>query len=203
MTELTERVLATMNELLKEDAEPERSDLDRVASRLGAKLHWGATRWAFVFTKHKVVYKFPRWSEIETDYCELELENYELGKKYRIERCLLPIEKVGETDAGIPIYLQPMYTSSQDGLSYDRMKQWEHKMQKTTNRTMIRKIQHGCFSSPQRFWMERATQIYGKAFMRSFEKWSHEGRVNDLHSGNVGWLGRQPIIIDYAGYHGD
>ena len=203
MEELTRRVLTAMNDHLScDDREPSYSELERIACDLGAELHNGASRWAFVFKKHNLVYKFPRWSEVEEDYCELEMRNYELGKKYRIERCLLPISLVGRTESGIPIYLQPMYTSSQDGMERNRRKQMERKMGKIYNAPIVRKICRGCYSSPHDTWVARATQIYGKAFMRSFQAWSKEGKVNDLHSGNVGYLGKQPIIIDYAGYHG-
>lgn len=202
MEELTRRVLTAMNKELGDNKLPTYSELERVAEEIGATLHNGASRWAFVFKKHGVVYKFPRWSEVEDDYCELEVRNYELGKKYHIEKCLLPITKVGETKSGIPIYLQPMYTTSHDGLERHRRKTWERKLGKSYNSPIVRKIRHGCYSSPHDFWVARATQIYGKAFMRSFQKWSKEGKVNDLHSGNVGYLGKQPIIIDYAGYHG-
>ena len=203
MDKLTAKVLSTMNEMLSVDNRcPEFDELDKIAQHLGANLCSGATRWAFVFPCYKVVFKFPKWDETDDDYCELELRNYNLGKKYGIERCLLPIEKVGETDSGIPVYVQPMYTTSHEDLPYGVRRRWERKLHGLHQAEIIRKIENGCHYCPTRLWVERATQIYGKAFMKSFQKWSKEGRVNDLHSSNIGYLRKQPIIIDYAGYHG-
>lgn len=199
--ELAFKVIGALDKYLGMDSSPCRSELKPIAERLGAKVHSGATRWAFVFEKHKVVVKFPKYDETSEDYCDIELTNYERAKEYRIERCLLPIEYVGETESGIPVYIQPMYTVSQDGLGYERQEKWEKKLGGLHRSPIVRKVKDGCRYSPPNLWVERAIQIYGKAFMRSFQEWSRRYDVNDLHSSNVGYLGKQPIIIDYAGYH--
>lgn len=200
MDKLTERVWSALDLLDKRS--PSCSELEHIANKLGCKLRSGATRWAFVFVKERIVYKFPRYGSVSTDYCALELANYNLGKKYRIEKCLLPIALVGELPCGLPIYTQPMYDRPHEALGWQDEEKLRERLGQLHNSPIVRKVQNGCYSCPQRLWIERAIQIYGKAFMRSFEKWSREGQVNDLHGGNVGWLGKQPIIIDYAGYHG-
>lgn len=201
--EMAVKVIKALNEYLAEgQSAPDSDDLHPIAERLGAKLRSGATRWAFVFEKHKVVVKFPKYDETDEDYCDLELSNYEHAKQYRVERCLLPIEWVGETVQGIPIYIQPMYSVSQDRLDYGVQQKWERKLRGLHRAPIVRKVKDGCCYSPPNLWVERAIQIYGKAFMKSFQEWSRQHNVNDLHSSNVGYLGKQPIIIDYAGYHG-
>lgn len=202
MDELTLKIIKELDRGLCGNSSPSYSQLEPIARKLGASLCNGASRWAFVFKARQIVYKFPRWESVDRDYCAIEVENYELGKQYGIERCLLPIAYVGETECGIPLYSQPMYTTSQEALDYNKSRYWEGKLHGLHNAPIVRKVQRGCYSSPQKLWFERAIQIYGKAFMRSFQKWSQEGHVNDLHSGNVGYLNKQPIIIDYAGYHG-
>lgn len=200
--ELAMRVIEALNDFSKSNSSPDSDDLRPIAESMGAKLQSGATRWAFVFEKHQTVIKFPKYDEIDEDYCELELENYNHAKEYRVEKCLLPIEYIGTTASGIPIYIQPMYTTSQDRLDYNLHKKWEKKCGCLHHSPVVRKVKDGCLYSPPNLWVERAIQIYGKAFMKSFQAWSRKHEVNDLHSGNVGYLGKQPIIIDYAGYHG-
>lgn len=182
--------------------EPCSSQLHPIAERLGAKLHSGATRWAFVFPKHQVVVKFPKYDETDEDYCQIEMENYHKAKGYGIEKCLLAIEYVDTTDGDIPVYIQPMYTTSLDRLDYNVQQKWRTKVEKLHRKPIVEKIENGCCYAPSRLWVERAIQIYGKRFMRSFQEWSRECQVNDLHSSNIGFLRKQPIIIDYAGYHG-
>lgn len=200
--ELAYKVIEALNKFSETVHNPDNDDLYPIAKRLGAKLSWGATRWAFIFEKHQTVVKFPKYDETDEDYCELELKNYNLAKEYRVEKCLLSIEYIGTTASGIPIYIQPMYTTSHGDLSYPLQKKWDMKCEKLRCSPVMRKIKDGCLYTPPNLWLVRATQIYGKAFMRSFQKWSHECKVNDLHSSNVGYLRKQPIIIDYAGYHG-
>ena len=49
-------------------------------------------------------------------------------------------------------------------------------------------------------WWNRAWQIYGKQFMRILEGFTNDHEIGDLHGNNVGYLGKFPIILDYAGY---
>lgn len=197
---LADKVLAELNHF--EDKCYYYSQLDTIARKLGAELYHGASRWAFVFKGQKAVFKFARYTSTDTDYCELEARNYNLAKKYGIERCLLPIEYVGTTDTEVAVYYQPMFDKAQGAMPYREQERIEQKLGGLHNAPVIRKIRRGCYDAPERLWLERATQIYGKRFMREFERWTHEAQVNDLHNGNVGYIGRQPIIIDYAGYHG-
>lgn len=199
--ELSERILTELEWL--DDIAPSYGSLEYIAKKLGAELHNGATRWAFVFKKHRIVFKFPRFNRTDLDYCEIELNNYNIAKEYRVERALLPLEFMGKTSCGLPIYCQPMYTKSYGDTHYKEIHILERKMGRLTRSSTIDKIQEGMYSSPSRIWTARATQIYGKAFMKSFEAWSHRCEVNDLHSGNIGWLGKMPIIIDYAGYRNE
>lgn len=197
---LARRVLDELEEL--DEYSPSYGSLERIAKKLGAELHNGASRWAFVFKEHRIVFKFPRFESTDCDYCEIELKNYNSAKEFRVERVLLPVEFVGETTCGLSVYYQPMYTKSQGDMRYEEIRNLERKMGQLPHSPIIRKIREGMYSAPERIWIARATQIYGKAFMKSFEAWSRKCQVNDLHSGNVGWLGKMPIIIDYAGYHG-
>lgn len=201
-TSLALQVIQLMNEMITNNDDPVSSnDLSPIAKKLGAKLAWGATRWAFVFERQGIVVKFPRYEETETDYCEIEYDHYLAAKNYGVERCLLPIQPAGTTESGIPVYVQPMYSFAQSAIPPVIARQWESKMKNLRKAPVMQKIERGCYEAPTGFWLKRATQIYGKAFMRSFEKWTHECAINDLHSSNVGYLGKQPIIIDYAGYY--
>ena len=174
-------------------------DFFEMGKKLKCEVSSGATRRVFIFPKLGVVIKFP---DDEHDYCKQEVAYYESAKEYRVEKILLPIEKVGVTKGGIPLYLQPIYKTTVDEMSYKNRDKVAKRFQKTQNFATVRAVSRGCYYSPNRDWLARAIQIYGKKFMRSFEAWTNAHRVNDLHSQNIGYIGNyRPVLIDYAGYN--
>ena len=169
-----------------------------MGEKLKCKISSGATRRVFIFPKLGVVIKFPDESY---DYCEQEVKFYESAKTYGVERLLLPIEKVGITKGGIPLYIQPIYRCTINEMDRDRQKGVAERFKKTRKDAIVRAVGRGCYYSPNRDWLARAIQLYGKKFMRSFEAWTNAHHVNDLHSQNIGYVGNfRPVLIDYAGY---
>jgi hypothetical protein len=172
---------------------------EEMAEELNCLTSNGATRRVFIFPKLGIVIKFP-YSEY--DYCKQEVDFYESAKEYGVEKLLLPIEKVGVTKGGIPLYIQPIYKYTVEEMEWDKKDKVRKRTRKTRNHKIIRKIARGCYYSPDSEWVTRATQLYGKKFMLSFENWTKAHRVNDLHDQNVGYIGNfRPVLIDYAGYN--
>jgi len=165
----------------------------------------GETRYAVIFKYNNFVLKIPRYEYCKEDYCQAEIRAYESAKKFRVERILLPIELYYTTTTGISIYKQPKYSfSTSDGeynLGYDG---YLNHRNIPTRCPIVRKITDECRDGDRisRRWMARVLQLYGKKFCRSFEAWTMENNVNDLHNSNTGWLDNKPIILDYAGYRG-
>lgn len=173
--------------------------LEEMAKELNCRTSSGATRRVFIFPKLGVVIKFPYDNH---NYCEQEVAFYESAKEYGVERILLPIEKVGVTEGGIPLYIQPIYKFTVDEMGWKMKDKVAERFQKTQNFATVRAVSQGCYYAPNRDWLARAIQLYGKKFMRSFEAWTNAHRVNDLHSQNVGYIGNfRPVLIDYAGYN--
>jgi hypothetical protein len=165
----------------------------------------GETRYAVIFKHENFVLKIPRYGYCKEDYCQAEIRAYESAKEFRVERILLPIELYYTTSTGISIYKQPKYSfSTSDGdynLGYN--KYLDHR-NIPNHKPIVRKITRECYDGRRisEQWMARVLQLYGKKFCRSFEAWTMENDVNDLHNSNTGWLNNKPIILDYAGYRG-
>ena len=165
----------------------------------------GETRYAVVFKHNNFVLKIPRYGYCNEDYCQAEIRAYESAKAYRVECILLPIELYYTTTTGISVYKQPKYSfSTSDGeynLGYNK---YLSRRNTPTHSPILTKIADECRDGYRisNLWMARVLQLYGKKFCRSFETWTIENNVNDLHNSNTGWLNNKPIILDYAGYRG-
>lgn len=177
--------------------------LYRFCRNLGLEMHHGASRCAVLFPKENKVIKIPRMDCNKVNYCDIEAHNYEVAKQYRVEKVLLPLEFLTETKAGCLFYVQPMYSYAQCEMKRDDHFTLERRLHGLQNKPIVDKVRRGCIDrSISRHWMARMVQLYGKKFARSFEAWTKECRVNDLHTSNIGWLNGRPIILDYAGFHG-
>lgn len=165
----------------------------------------GATRWCLHCDRWKdFVLKFPRYEETSIDYCEIEVNNYKKAVEYGIEKILLPIECIYETKNELKIYKQEKYTCALSDMKekdYERLKKRLHNLQR---QPITNKCLHSCldYCRINNVWLARIIQLYGKNFVKNFEQWTHCCKVNDLHTSNIGFKGKNPIILDYAGYFG-
>lgn len=180
-----------------------RFEFRRLCQDLDVRNACGASRLCAIFPDEGVVLKVPRMNDCTRDYCALEVKNYENAKVYRVENILLPTEFVCETAFGCKIYKQPMYSKAfcnVSGKDYEVLMKTLHGLESKKIVTEIHCSVYDCRLA--KVWTARVLQLYGKRFMRSFEKWTQFCEVNDLHDGNVGFLNGKPIILDYAGYFG-
>jgi len=165
----------------------------------------GETRYAVIFKHENFVLKIPRYGYCKEDYCQAEMRAYESAKKFRVERILLPIELYHTTSTGIAIYKQPKYSFSTSDGEYNRCYDtYLNHRNIPHHKLIVNKVTNECYDGRRisKRWMARVLQLYGKKFCRSFEAWTVENQVNDLHNSNTGWLDNKPIILDYAGYRG-
>lgn len=165
---------------------------------------YGATRYCVYDKSWDFVLKISKIGG-ECDYNKVEAENYEIAKRYRVERLLLPTTLCHTTANGMEIYRQPRYTISHwDALEDDYEVYLQRRYGQLMKHKRVRKICKGCYRghSISAYWMARVLQLYGKKFCKSFEAFTQECAINDLHEANLGWKDGRPIILDYAGYRG-
>lgn len=163
----------------------------------------GETRYCIFDPTWNIVLKIARFDNTEDDYNEIEYENYQVAKKMGIEKILLPIYCVETLKCGVKVYAQIRYSFSHSDIPNDRFRKMLKQTENVSKGKIFSRSYHNCFNRQKisSDWYKRAYQIYGKQFMRKFEKFTHERQINDLHTSNVGYLGKRPIILDFAGYH--
>ena len=164
----------------------------------------GETRYCIVSKDWDSVLKISRFDNVRDDYNAIEFANYENACKLGIEKIFLKMWKFGTLDCGLDIYAQVRYSFAHSNIDNKK----ERKMRKQTDKIrsckVFRKSHENAYDGYRisNEWYARAYQIYGKQFMRKFERFTRQHRIGDLHTSNVGYLGKMPIILDFAGYHG-
>lgn len=170
----------------------------------GVEMHNGETRYCIVGKDWDFVLKISRFDNVQDDYNAIEFTNYENACKLGLEKIFLKMWKFGTLDCGLDIYAQTRYSCAHSDLDYNKEKKMRKQTKKVRSCKIFNKSHEHVYDSYRvsNDWYARAYQIYGKRFMRKFEHFTHQKRIGDLHNSNVGYLGKMPIILDFAGYHG-
>lgn len=196
-------------ELIFNSVEPDDNEISNAIDEMPEYFQWacGETRYAIWHSSWDFVIKIPRYGYASEDYCQIEVDNYECAKKWRVEKICLPIEVYKSNIFGLTLYKQARYTNS-TGESYQRRIGYKKYLEKRNINKIVdtglpSRISDCCYGHRgiDSYWTARVLQLYGKKFCRSFEAWTMECRINDLHNQNTGWLNNKPILLDYAGYH--
>lgn len=164
----------------------------------------GETRYCIASKDWDFVLKISRFDNVRDDYNAIEFANYENACKLGIEKIFLKMWKFGTLDCGLDIYAQVRYSFAHSGIDHKKERKMRKQVQKICSCKIYRKSHEHAYDGYRisNAWYARAYQIYGKQFMRKFERFTRDKRIGDLHDSNVGYLGKMPIILDFAGYHG-
>lgn len=170
----------------------------------GVEMYNGETRYCIAGKDWDFVLKISRFDNVQDDYNAIEFTNYENACKLGLEKIFLKMWKFGTLDCGLDIYAQTRYSCAHSDLDYNKEKKMRKQTEKVRSCKIFRKSHEHVYDGYRisNNWYARAYQIYGKRFMRKFERFTRQKRIGDLHNSNVGYLGKMPIILDFAGYHG-
>jgi hypothetical protein len=162
----------------------------------------GATKGCFIFKNFVLKFNLEDGDSRRIDDCVgRELEIYNKAKEKGLEKILVPTYPFYTNCYGITFIKQQKISCSIDSQSGKKRKENVNKCKNVSNKA-IYKVRRGFYkrtcSNSQ--WLARAIQIYGKNFMKDFEQFTHEYQINDLHYGNIGYIGKLPVILDFSGY---
>lgn len=54
---------------------------------------------------------------------------------------------------------------------------------------------------PNHLWIAISARFFGLTLMGKLARFVQKNRINDLHNGNIGFIGDRPVLIDFCGYH--
>lgn len=180
------------------------SELREFCRSHNLELRSGETRYCLIGKDWDFVLKIPRFDNVQDDYNAIEFANYENACKLGIEKIFLKTWKFCTLDCGLDIYAQVRYSFAHSNIDHKKKQKMREQTDKVLRCKIFRKSYEHAYDGYRisNYWYARAYQIYGKQFMRKFEHFTRQNRIGDLHSSNVGYLGKMPIVLDFAGYHG-
>lgn len=196
-----EKIMGAVADL---DAHFDRDDLREIAQDNNWKVASGATKYCFILPHDDYVVKFckpaRKRNSLGMDECELEARAYESAKKFRVEKALLETRFIGENEHGLKFFVQPRVEMAHCEVSHKLLREFKKKTQ-TVNDKLIYKVSSSMYyDNTNTLWLKMLVLLYGKKFARSFEEWTKENRVNDLHDANIGYYKNKPVLLDYSGF---
>lgn len=131
------------------------------------------------------------------DYCATEVLAYRRAKSCHVERAFCKTVLVGFVKKH-PIYIQ------EKAVPYCNIHDYDDNFCYPTERSLkVRKSAEelgleDCWWNP--VWQTDAFEYYGKKQYQRLIKFIDDYCIEDLHSGNIGYIGSRPILFDYSGW---
>lgn len=126
------------------------------------------------------------------DYCEAEANKYERAEEEGLAQCFVKTKKIGDID-GYPIYTQELA---------DIYKSIDYQSSHTEEDS--RQVSSICNSNNFYMfnieWLSDAFHYYGEKMFHKLLEFIRTVGINDLHDGNIGYIGNRPVLVDYSSF---
>lgn len=126
------------------------------------------------------------------DYCEAEANKYERAEEEGLAQCFAKTKKIGDI-GGYPIYMQELA---------DIYKSIDYQSSHTEEDS--RQVSSICNSNNFYMfnieWLSDAFHYYGEKIFHKLLEFIRTVGINDLHDGNIGYIGNRPVLVDYSSF---
>lgn len=128
-------------------------------------------------------------TEENSDYCQQEMNIYDLSEEYELEDFFAKTEYIGKTLEGYPIYIQERVIPEDE---YTGQAPSDKSQEEMEGRKFL----------GSRFWSSMVLDFCGDGLLQELKEFicKYSG---DIHDGNVGYRKDSfPVILDYSGFGG-
>lgn len=136
------------------------------------------------------------------DYCAAEYNIYKAAEEEGLGACFAAVD-ILETRLKYPVYMQEKAVAF-DAYYYDeegyRSSDYESKYTEEQLDSTREKCKENKIRNFNNLWLTDFIQYYGADIFAKFSRFIREKDVNDLHDGNIGYIGNRPVLIDYSGW---
>ena len=166
---------------------------------------YGATKGVIVFKELGFVIKIPFGASSEDafygadcdngwDYCRAEVNKYEFAYQNDLDQCFAETRPIADID-GYPIYIQEfaIMFDKDNGASSNHTKD---DMEKIAD--LCEDNNYECFNTS---WLSDVFNFFGEKVFYQLMNFISDVDINDLHNGNIGYIGMRPVLVDYSSYN--
>lgn len=186
------------------DARILRDDLKQTASWYRSpepfEVFCGASKVCVVPKNLPFVFK---WSYPNEDWDEAadECRLYQMARTQEID-CFFPETELFVLSHDVQVFVQQKVPYDADSLPSCIQRRFS-KIVRNCNASILKRARTGMtINRPiDTLWVKMCLTICGKDKTRKLEKFIQANQINDLHYGNIGYMGTQPVILDFSGFH--
>lgn len=142
------------------------------------------------------VLKTPFGDEFGVDHCRAEARNYKKAVEEGLEDCFAWCEKLMDFEYNgnsIPIYIMSYAECGEDMIT-DSVYSYLSEIGATEEE--ISSINLADSDMVEEF----LEHLWGKEYFIKFISFCCDNKIDDLHSGNVGYIGNEVVCVDYSGF---
>ncbi len=133
------------------------------------------------------------------DYCSQEVCRYEMAEEEGFGDIFLETDLL-DTINNHPIYIQP-YADILGGMDSDNYNS-NHRSGTDVDATLAKEIDNSeNYTMLDSSWEADFLVRYGIEMFKKFKIYIKDNWINDLRDDNIGYIGKNPVLIDYAGFN--
>ena len=133
--------------------------------------------------------------EFDGDYCGREERISNCANEEDLIECFAAVEYVGSC-GDYAIYKQEKVTSIMSEVEDEK---WDSlsMAKKDSVRSKCQELDVCCINV---CWINDFLSFFGEEILKQLNNFINEFNINDLHSSNIGYIGKRPVLVDYSGY---
>ena len=159
---------------------------------------YGATKLVIIDDDNDWVLKIP-FCDKACDYCALEAENYKKAVEAGVEEGFAACYFLMEYE-GAPCYIMEKVSCDEETVESDFYEIGSNKFSDEMNEDEIYSYL-GSMDGDE--IVDQLLEFYyDEGFLKKVNIFLSQNKINDLHTGNVGYRGEQLVLTDYSGFRG-
>lgn len=160
------------------------------------EIKYGSTKAVICLPNNEWVLKIP-FSDYEFNYCSLEEKNYISAKREGFE------DFMAETHYLMDFNGAPCYIMKKAEVGFDLLKKDMYScLIEEGNSEEYARYNSELNCSGDEYVENLLGFHYDRKRLDNFLDFCEENDINDIHTGNVGYINGRLVVIDYSGYHG-